>query len=235
MASTEVQVHITVDAAAQKLMSFIPAIWEQCLKVKIAKELGMYWEQAGKYEYEQEYIPIGSQGDTVTRPVFEQIRRDAMEYAVDEEFLALSRANAHAIAKVFAIPEQLLMGGVPDIGTLQDYPHQPAQIGFNPIMPPVAMPASAPRATFTPASSSKEPEFGLVILADYLDTATVEALSLMRAKVIREGENLDLGLQQYIVVFRDDDYHRNEARQMRDQIRDLIPRVDVVLVPMNGG
>jgi hypothetical protein len=59
--------------------------------------------------------------------------------------------------------------------------------------------------------------------------------ALLSGKFIHEGENIDTSFRQYLVVFHNDDYKRNEARNIEQQLRELIRGVNVVLVPVNGG
>lgn len=105
---------------------------------------------------------------------------------------------------------------------------QGAQLGWFP------NPASVPGIVPPPAAPvvKHEPEFGVVVANKaQVHSSTVNALS--SGKFINEGERLDLSFKQYIVLFHNDDYNRNEAVQVRQQLRDLIPGVDVVMLPMN--
>lgn len=228
----EITVHVKVDP----MFSFIPRYYYQALARRAA---------------EKGYVMINDLGDAITLKEFERLVEEASQYEVtEEEWRRMYQRECRALALRMGIGPQLQADWVNDVEQpwTQEYlkPHDylgdridmPVQsidsvtastshLGFPmyqpnlPAMP--AMPAKAP-----------EPEFGVVVIGGTeVPLSTVNAL--LSGKFIQEGENIDTSFKQYIVLFRNDDWHRNEAANLRQQLRDLIRGVEVVLIPVNGG
>lgn len=231
----EILVKVQVE---HKLSSFIPVYYEQALLRRALEQM----KREG-------YVVINEQGDAVSFEQFARIVNEAAQYEVsEEEWQQQYEESARKIARVMGVSYQEL--GLP---WQQEYlkPHDYLGDRINMSVQRIdsvtastshlGYPAYQPNLPAMPASSlpvipakAPEPEFGVVVIGGTeVPLSTVNAL--LSGKFIHEGENIDTSFRQYIVLFRDDDWHRNEAINLRQQLRDLIRGVEVVLVPVNGG
>lgn len=213
-----------------KVESFIPQYYYQALARRAAEDMAR-----------KGYVMINDLGDAITLEEFERLVEEASQYEVtEEEWQQQYEESARKIARVMGVSYQEL--GLPwqqdylkphdYLGDRMDVPVQSidsvtastSHLGYPAYQPSLpAMPAKAP-----------EPEFGVVVIeGTEVPLSTVNAL--LSGKFIHEGEIIDTSFRQYIVLFRNDDWHRNEAVNLRQQLRDLIRGVEVVLIPVNGG
>lgn len=224
---------ITVHVKVEPMFSFIPQYYYQALARRAA---------------EKGYVMINDQGDAITLAEFERLVEEAAQYEItEEEWQHQYEESARRVARAMGVAYQEL-GALTDhpwqqeyLGERIDMPTLPVQridsvtassshLGFNPIMPPVNLPNMSPAMP----AKAPEPEFGVVVIGGTeVPLSTVNAL--LSGKFIQEGETIDTSFKQYLVLFRNDDWHRNEAVNLRQQLRDLIRGVEVVLIPVNGG
>lgn len=240
------EVSYVQETKPKDLTAFIPGIWKQVQmrrEIERLRDMENTWDMPGKYEetdstYEQ----------------FERIMEDAkrnriiMPYDSDAAVKFYPRTSLPEPDRVYDTLDtnmlfsddavDVLMSRIIDAYSIQgaqigeiydDWRHEyGSQLGYFPnptTMPPVAPIPPAPKKPV-------EPEFGVVVAnRAQVPLSTVNAL--LSGKFIQEGEMIDTSFKQYIVLFHNDDYNRGEAVQIRQQLRDLIPGVDVVLMPIN--
>lgn len=239
----EVTVHVKVE-------SFIPQYYYQALARRAAEDMAR-----------KGYVMINDLGDAVTLEEFERLVEEASQYEItEEEWRKMYQEQCRALALRMGIPPQLQADWVNELdqpwtqeylkphdylGDRIDMPVLPEKNNGLPVQSIDSVTASTshlgypmyqPNPPAMPATPTKapEPEFGVVVIGGTeVPPSTVNAL--LSGKFIQEGENIDTSFRQYLVLFRNDDWHRNEAVNLRQQLRDLIRGVEVVLIPVNGG
>ena|SRR5690348_11528556 len=212
---------MTLKIQVEHLHSFVPAYYYDALVRKTAREMA-----------KNGYIMINDMGDAITYEAFERMVADAnnelLEQYTEEEWRIDNQERVRSMARILGVQAD------DDVPWKQEYlTTNNAQLGWfpNPTQTPPA-PVQSPQVPVTKAS---EPEYGVVIAGTTQLSSSEVSTFAVAGKFIGEGEQIDTSFSQYIVVFRNDDYNRAQAVQVRNQLRDLIRGVDVVLVPLNGG
>lgn len=230
------EVSYVQETKPKDLTAFIPGIWRQ---VQMRREIERFskmntWEVPGKYEetgitYEQfERVMEDAKRNRIVMPYDSDAAIKFYPIVEDETVPTMFSDDAVDVLMSRIINTYGIQGA--QIGEIyDDWRHEyGSQLGYFPnptTMPPVAPIPPAPKKPV-------EPEFGVVVAnRAQVPLSTVNAL--LSGKFIQEGEMIDTSFKQYIVLFHNDDYNRGEAVQLRQQLRDLIPGVDVVLMPIN--
>lgn len=246
-AQEPLEVSYVQETKPKDLTAFIPGIWRQVQMRREAERFSKMnnswmpnnsveaWGIPGKYEetgitYEQfERILEDANRNQIIMPYDRDAAMKFYPLVHDEATMFSEEAVDELMSRI--INAYGIQGA--QIGEIYDdwrYEYG-SQLGWFPN--PAAMPASPAVVPIPPAPSKPvEPEFGVVVAnRAQVPLSTVNAL--LSGKFIQEGEQIDTSFKQYVVLFHNDDYNRGEAVQLRHQLRDLIPGVDVVLVPIN--